>query len=142
MTDSAVGSGDFLWVRFLDSTPEGPGIDIEFTDPPSASIGYCRSRVTFSMPGIEKYRIWTFKKQDNTLQLLCNGVEILNLKYIEISDKGCNNIWSRDFVKIIFPDNKDGIDTASDHYRNVATGEFHTISLIQFRTVLHEESCD
>ena len=111
-----------------------PGIDIEFTNPPSASIGYCGSRVDFNMPDTEKYRIWTFKKQDKTLQLLGNGVEILNLNYMELSDNGCNDIWSRDFIKIIFPDNNEGIDTASDYYRKVPTGEFHTISFIQSLT--------
>ena len=118
-TDSVVGSGDYLWVRFLDTNSEGAGIDIKFTDPPSNSIGYCIPRVNFTMPGAEKYRIWTFIKQDNTLQLLCNGVEIFNFNYSDLSTECW---WSKDIAKIAFPSNEELTDTASDYYRSFKDG--------------------
>ena len=105
-TDSVIGSGDNLWVRFLDKNSEGAGIHMKFVDPPSYTIGSCTQETDFSIPGTEKYRIWTFKKQDNTLQLLCNGVEIFNFNYGD-SPAECKSWWTKDFAKITFFGNCD-----------------------------------
>ena len=80
------------------------------------------------MPGTEKYRIWTFKKQDDTLQLLCNGVEIYNLNYAESSNTDCKPRWSQDFSIIRFVSSDDKPDTASDSYRQYTDGKYFSAS--------------
>ena len=114
-----------MWIRFVElNSDTGPGITITFSDPASYAVGRCGDD-TFTMHGTEKYRIWTFKKQDSTLQLLCNGVEIYSLNYLGVSDE-CKSIWSKDFGQIIFSDKSDEnglVDNASDFYRQLTTGK-------------------
>ena len=116
-----------MWIGFVElNSDTGPGITIKFSDPASYAIGRC-SDDTFTLPGTEKYRIWTFKKQDNTLQLLCNGVQIYSLNYLADSDE-CKDIWSKDFGRIIFFSSsaENGlVDNASDFYRQQKTGKFN-----------------
>ena len=102
-----------------------PGISVFFVNKPTYSLGYCDAQkfVQFNMPGTEKYRIWTIIKQNGTLQLLCNGVEIINYDYFESSTNGkCKKRWSRDFFKIKFARNSNLNDTASDFYRPYTGG--------------------
>ena len=124
-TDSVLGSGDVMWIRFVElNTDIGPGITIKFDGMASYAIGRCGDE-TFTLPGTEKYRIWTFKKQDNTLQLLCNGAEIYSLNYLGASDE-CKRMWSLDFGRIIFSSSsaENGqVDNASDFYRQLGTGK-------------------
>ena len=125
-TDSVLGSGDVMWIRFVElNSDTGPGITIKFSDPAYYAIGRCGDE-TFTLPGTEKYRVWTFTKQDNTLQLLCNGVEIYSLNYLEsgASDE-CKTMWSKDFGRMIFSSSsaENGlVDNASDFYRQLGTG--------------------
>ena len=124
-TDSVLGSGDIMWIRFVElNSDTGPGIMIKFSDPSSYAVGRCGDD-TFTLPGTEKYRIWTFRKQDNTLQLLCNGVEIFKMNYLEVSDE-CKSIWSKDFGRMIFSSisAENGlVDNASDLYRELGRGK-------------------
>ena len=119
-----------MWVRFTGIDPNlAAGISIEFTDPASYFIGFCVES-TFTLPGTDKYRIWTFKKQDDTLQLLCNGVEIFNFNYEKESPRGeCRDKWSSDFSKMMFPSNYDLVDNASDLYRQHVEGKYRLVHM-------------
>ena len=130
-TDSVLGSGDILFVRFIGQNSGGSvGIDVIFTDPPTYDIGYCGTRTDLIMPGTEKYRIWTFQKENNTIQLLCNGVEIYNLNYAEYSDdKNCIVRWSLDFTHLRFVKSASLTDTASDFYRPYTKGNLVGLSM-------------
>ena len=111
-------------MRVLDKDSAGPGIDIEFTNPPTYIIGSCTQKTDFTLLGTENYRIWTFKKQDTTLQLLCNGVEIFNFNYGDSpAQSDCKSVWSRDFAYIRFTKENVATDTASDLYRNIVYGK-------------------
>ena len=131
-TDSVPGSGDVSWVRFIDPASDiGPGISIKFTDPASYFIGYCLESY-FTLPGTNNYRIWTFTKQDSTLQLLCNGEEIFNFKYDEFPEKDCRNMWSSDFSQMLFSsDPNDIVDNASDLYRQYVKGKYRIETLFK-----------
>ena len=115
-----------MWIRFVElNSDTGPGITITFSDPASYAVGRCGEDHTFTLPGTEKYRIWTFKKQDNTLKLLCNGVEIYSINYLGVSDE-CKSVWSLDFGRTIFSSTsaENGlVDNASDFYRQLTTGK-------------------
>ena len=100
-----------------------PGISVLFDDTPTHNIGYCMRHARFTLPGTENYRIWTFKKQDDTLQLVCNGVEIFNVSYTKISEiEKCKKRWSRDFAAILFGSRSNLTDTASNFYRPYSDG--------------------
>ena len=113
-------------VRFVDiSTDNSIGVRITFSDPPTYGIAICKTGISFTMPGTEKYRIWTFKKQDNTLQLLCNGVEICNFNYGDsTTNGGCADKWPDKFshIQLQFASGSGVSDTASDFYREYRTG--------------------
>ena len=114
-------------MKFTDEDTGTVGINVFFTDPPSYNVGHCGTKTDFTLPGTEKYRIWTFKKQDNTLQLLCNGVEIFNINYVESPKKDCKPQWSQDFSIIRFVNADSKPDTASDSYRQYADGKLDSI---------------
>ena len=122
-TDSAPGSGDLIWVRFIESGWH-PGVKIFLNNMPKYSIGFCPEvgDIQFSLPGTKKYRIWTFKKLNNRLKLLCNGVEIYNFNFANSDTSDCRNQWSRNFNKISFPSNEENVDTASDFFRRFTDG--------------------
>ena len=84
-------------------------------------MGWCTGNEEFTMPGTEKYRIWTFKKENKRLKLFCNGEEIFNFNYGN-SPAECRSRWSNDLPKISFPSNDDFTDTASDFYRGFTHG--------------------
>ena len=112
-------------VRFIDiSTDNSIGVRITLSDPPTYGIAVCRTGISFTLPGTEKYNIWTFKKQDNTLQLLCNGVEIFNFNYGDSSNNdGCADNWPDKFSHIQFASGSGVSDTASDFYREYRIGK-------------------
>ena len=116
-----------MWVKFTDEDTGTAGINVDFTDTPSYNVGHCGTRTDFTLPGTENYRIWTFKKQDNTLQLLCNGVEIFNINYVASPKEACKSQWSQDFSIIRFVNSNDKPDTASDSYRQYADGKLYII---------------
>ena len=119
-TDSVVGSGDVLWVRFVElNSDNGPGITVKFENPPLYEFGYCADPISFNMPDAEKNRIWTFRMENNRLQLNCNGVEILDFYFAEASRDDCRTNWSLDFAHFKF----ETADTASDSYRKLIEGK-------------------
>ena len=56
------------------------------------------------------YKEWTISKTQETLTVLCNGVEVINLVYAEVTVEPCSATWSKNVTKIQFTDS----DTASD----------------------------
>ena len=121
-------------MRFLRlNTTTGARVEVTFSDPPTYTIGSCgTNNVNFTMPCREKHRIWTFTKQDRTLQLLCNGVEIFNLNFGESANE-CREMWSSDFEEIKFSKNADGVsDTASDFFRAYKKGNYEAMRGISF----------
>ena len=122
-----------MWVRFVDTIGVGPGIDIKFLDPPQYSIGYCKHYTEFPKTGSKKKKVWTFKKENNTLQLFCDKEEIFNFNYMECNEnteeceeckqtnlfKVKQNLWSSEnFAQIKFGGDVAGPeDNASDYYR-------------------------
>ena len=130
VTDSEVGSGDILWARFLphwdSDIADGVGISVRFNDELTFSIGYCR---TWNIPlakipqsDSNATTVWTFKKFDETLQLLRNGVEIVKYS-LKGSSLDCRRRWSREFNRLQFASTDQATDTASDAFRPLTEGE-------------------
>ena len=110
-------------MRFIDASDIGPGFWIQFADEPSYHIGYCIPDTPITVSCSDKYKIWTFRKQNSILQLSCNGVEIFHFDYASSSEAYCKNFWSLDFVNIIFARDHDMKDTASDSFRHLPKGD-------------------
>ena len=116
-----------MWVRFVELAGAGPGIEIKFLDPPQYSIGYCKNYTEFSesKTGWNKKKVWTFKKENNTLQLFCGNEEIFNFNFMDCNENTCSDEckqkWSsKDSIWIKFNGNDDDLeDTASDYYRSL-----------------------
>ena len=129
-TDSRVGSGDRLWVRFVErSTDNGPGISVFFTDQPTYELGYCTSQpqfVNFNMPAAtdNHVRIWTITKTDNKIKLQCNETVIFDINY-KTNTEICKSFWSLDFGQMKFQSE----DTATNFYRPHLRGKFIFIFL-------------
>ena len=117
-TDSTIGSGDILWVRFVEhSTNNGPGIKMVFSDPPIYSLGYCADNIAFTMcAGSE--RVWTISKGNGKIKLECDGEVIFDIDYATSRNSLCKYFWSLEFGQIKFQ----GGDTASDSYRSYVKG--------------------
>ena len=120
LTDSAVGSGDRLWVQFFVEAGNGiGGVAIKFTDPPQYSIGYCTAWTTFIMPEGEVNKTWTITKTDVSIALSCDDQEIIYLLLSDSTLADCESRWSQDAANILFNTQ----DTASEMYRAQPTGK-------------------
>ena len=126
-----------LWVRFVEhNTNIGPGFWITFSNPPKYAIGYCKNEAVFEVPipDSSKYRIWTFKKQNKILQLLCNNVLIDALQMDE--DTACIEMWSYNLTQVRLvrhgQSDPNRSDTASDYMRKYEEGTI-IISLFSCR---------
>ena len=109
-------------MKFVDADDNGPALRVKFSDPPKYHIAFCTNFVEFAVRNIAEHRIWTFSKQENALELLCNGIEIFKFNYVTNFDEKCKDMWSKNFVQIIFGQ-WDGIDdTASDLFRPAREG--------------------
>ena len=117
-----------MWVQFLDSSADenkGGGIALYFDSEPKYDLGYCESRVHIPLNklGTNKSRIWTMKKENATMKLLCNGVEIFDIETQTSTKSECRTRWSFDCGKIRFASTYVDTDTASDFYRKYKTGK-------------------
>ena len=126
-TDSEIGGGDVMWVRFTQSNSGiFAGISVKFDSRPSYHIGKCvkeRKGIPKNKLGENKNRIWTIEKQETRLKLFCNGVEIFNHDTQTSSNELCRTHWSSDLDSFRFRDGDIGKkDTASDLYRQHITG--------------------
>ena len=115
-----------IWVRFEDTV----GFGVRFKNPPEYWIGACTGNntyITFTLPEMKEKLVWTFKKDDETLELRCDGVEIFNFNYKFSTSSGpasaCKDLWSKYFTYLEF---KKG-DNASDYYRSDPGGESITV---------------
>lgn len=119
-TDSTIGSGDILWVRFVEPlTDNGPGIKIVFSDPAIYSIGYCADNYNQFTVCAGSERVWTISKQTGRIILICNAEVIFDIDYAASTNSLCNYFWSLYFGQMKFQ----GGDTASDSYRHFS-GQF------------------
>ena len=104
-TDAAEGSGDSVYIHFID--PSNPNrmvfIKFQFSDPPTYTLGYCVGSAEFTMPpaGSDNVRLWTIRREDDKIRLLCNGVQIFAVGYRSSDQQGCD-WWQRDYRKIYF----------------------------------------
>ena len=76
-----------------------------------------------------EYRIWTFNKQENKMDVSCNGIKIFDMDldvYPYSNDEDCKSEWSRNFAHIKFVHQSNLTDTASDYMRNCEYGKFIT----------------
>ena len=130
-TDSIYGSGDFIWVRFLElSTDNGPGFDVYFRDPPSFDFGYCTDDVAFTMPP-GPVRVWIISKKNGKIKLSCNGVDIAEIDYLTndyVSSWGkiCKEYWELNFGAAKF------LGNATDYVKQYSAG-----SILNWLRVLH-----
>ena len=111
-TDSKTGSGDVMWVRFVElNSHNGAGIWVTFDDPPTYDIGYFgQQNIKFTMPSTNKNRIWTFSKRDNAVKLFCNGVEIFDYSFTESTLPNCKIQWNLNLAQIQFAENTNIVD--------------------------------
>ena len=128
LTDSEIGSGDLMWVQFLDSSADenkGGGISLYFDSQPTYYLGYCESKVHIPVNklGTAKNRTWTIKKENTRMKLYCNGVEIFDIETQTSTKSECRARWSFDCAKIRFASTTYGTDTASDFYRKYISGK-------------------
>lgn len=116
-TESTVGSGDVVWIRFVDQLDRGPGLDITFGNPITHDIGYCQHDETFMVQPETDITVWTITKTESSLQLLCNGEEVYNYKFD--NSNSCAEWWNSNKDYIIFESD----DTGTDFYRRLRTGK-------------------
>ena len=125
-TDSAVGSGDYVYVYFYTSQGHEAGkVYLRFTSTLQYRIYGCSTwtNVTTNPPA-DVNKVWKISVTRTSgirLQIHCNDVEVLN---ILISDTTCissswSTYWSRDIEKIFFAPE----DSASDFYRSYSGKE-------------------
>ena len=129
-----VGSKELIWVQFI-SLHREPGIRVFFAEPVRYSIGKCIFNVPFTMPDNSVDKVWTLRKKDGSLQLLCNGGEIFDLNYKEHSDS-CKMNWSPNMARVRFSSSDTASDTASDFFRQFRNGKTFRIILLYFRISL------
>ncbi|KAL5248076.1 hypothetical protein ACHWQZ_G017302 [Mnemiopsis leidyi] len=127
-TDSAVGSGDCVFLYFYTSQGyEAGGVYLHFTSTLQYWIYYCSTSYTDfpTNPPADVNKVWRITKTRTSgirLQIHCNDVEVLD---ILISDTTCSysdwsTYWNRDIEKMYF----DYSDTASDYYKLYSQGNW------------------
>ena len=134
-TDSEVGSGEMIWVQFHASN-KGAGMGIYFNAQPKSFVGYCEEQeIPLGKLGTIKNRVWTIEKENTRVKLRCNGEQIFDFD-TEDSTKDCKSHWVLDFITLKFADEtitQDMADTASDFFRQYATGEAtYMISILKW----------
>eukprot|EP00116_Pleurobrachia_bachei_P006278 sb/3466540/ len=92
-------------------------VEVRFTKPIQYYISYCATSWPELpvQPGDEVDKIWTIRKTNTTLNIECNGVEVLNYQFSNSSRDKCVPKWGGDVVKKIRFHSY--YDTASDSYR-------------------------
>ena len=120
-TDSTVGSGEWVVVRFYDNAGKYAGsVYIYFSTTIQYALGWCTSNyINFpvSLPAApDKTWTITYNTAEQRVVYYCNGVQVLNLL---LSDSVCTGNsdwrtnWERKPTQIQFLSKK---DTASDSY--------------------------
>ena len=127
-TNSEIGSGDFMWVRFANSQKAGKiGLQLAFDSKLTYNIGKCENKeIPAEKLGTDRNRIWTIKKVGTKVILYCNGELIVELETEASKNEDCRILWAIDFAGIKFHDgSNDGLrkDTASDYFRRYKAGK-------------------
>ena len=78
---------------------------------------------------IESNKLWTISRTKEALTILCNGVEVLHVVYVEV-DMDCLSAWSKDSTKITF----ESQDDASDYIRSLSQGKFYLSASVSNKT--------
>ena len=112
-TDSALGSGDHVYVTLWTSTGSWAGeVIFRLTSPPWYYGVHCGSLIYFptDLPTttVKVWRLTVIKSDNIRVQIVCNEKEVLN---IVLSYSTCESRWRRDVAKIYL------YGTASDYYR-------------------------
>ena len=119
-TDTITGSGEKTSVDTYtaDESYVG-GVHINFASPIKYYISSCTSAWTNLpvQPTDEVEKTWTIRKTAITLNIECNGVDVLNYPFSDSSL--CTAQWGGDVVEEI---KFQSTDTASDNYRAKPTG--------------------
>ena len=114
---SNVKLGEFLYIHLV---VENIGfLRIEFRYKRFSIYPSCGNHAFPSNLPVEINKIWTISRTKEALTILCNGVEVLNLVYIEV-DMNCFRAWSKDSTKITFGSQ----DDASDYAKSLGQGKF------------------
>ena len=131
-TDSAVGSGDYVYVYFYTSQGDiAGGVNLRLTSTLQYCINFCTSCTNFpTNPPADVNKVWRITKTRTSgirLQIHCNDVEVLN---ILMSDTTCSSsswstFWDRNIRKMYFRFS----DSASDFYMS-PEGNYIYISFI------------
>ena len=121
-TDSLIGSGDFIRVKFFTKSHDLAGsISVAFSDPMRYKVGYCNSSFLEFTGSISECdtqtKIWTIERDTAWLTLSCNDVELVRYFYSSSRQNSCKH-WSHAVAKIVFRGmNVSPTDNASDMYR-------------------------
>ena len=117
-TDSVVGSGEIVKVRFFDANEKLAGrVFLFFTSPPKVYLYLCQYH-TINLPSEEPsdkiIKITLTKTSSSRLEIYCDDVEVFN---ILLSDETCgasrwNDFWGRTAKNVVFEEK----DTATDFY--------------------------
>ena len=106
LTDTALGINDFVNLLVISLGK----IRIDFKHK-RFSIDSCGSYGFVNLPE-DLNKEWTISKTKEALTILCNGVEVLNLVYVDSSEANCESTWSRDGAQVKFGSD----DQASDYF--------------------------
>ena len=94
---------------------------VKFSSPVQFYISYCTDWTSLPVqPPDVLDKTWTILKTTTTLNIKCNGVEVLNYQFSDSGESQCVSQWGGDVVdkiKFSYP-----YDTASDSYRAKPTG--------------------
>ena len=120
-TNSTAGSGEQIVVSTYTADKSNIGaVYVKFSSPVKYYISYCDSWIVLPVqPPDEVNKIWTIQKTVTTLNIECNGVEVLNYQFNNSGESQCEPKWGGDVVDEIKFGN---LDTASDSYRAKPAG--------------------
>ena len=112
-TDSTAGSGDLVFVRFVNmGIWAAGGLKLHFTDPMEYELTRCTdSKQALNNVPADKDKIWTVYRTSDGVKIECNDVKVA-----EFSIASCTHsekwVYDRDIGKVIF----EATDTATDFY--------------------------
>ena len=130
-TDSTIGSGDHVYVRFYTSGGRGiyvGRVQISFSSTPQYEISPCMygwTNFPVRLP-TEVEKVWRITLNRNSgirLLIHCNNIEVVNILMSSstCSDSSWSKYWSRTVGYIWF--GSPSSNTASDYYRAGQTGK-------------------
>ena len=118
-TDSTLGSGDLVFVRFFNkgASPAG-GVKLHFTSPMQYELEWCtEERLLLENVPAQQDKVWTISRtSDNRIKIECNGVVAADFE-IASCTHSAKNLYERNMEKIRFFGDDEESDTASDFYR-------------------------